>query len=377
KPEAFIQYPSMQGKLTECALAPRIGFCGADTLEITKVPIGKSGDTQKVLTLPFEGNKISILDGKKKVEFRGKYVLSIEEIFTVFYHRYAEIGNLEFFQDQGICNWNSKRFGWFNATTNSYESIDFKKDNWWEDLPVLKEISKEEAAQRYNVPCNGSDWVITVKASREQPNLHPIGTHAYLEVAIPNNDRYRVFTFGKFTEIFPQKWYEYIKVIVNTVPAVISGPDENIFYTNRQHGGHSVIPTFKEAADFMASIKKNILDSRKGNFVFQFMSNNCCKWAWKKARNHFGEKRMPDLFRINFVDIKPVGALGGLMSVLRQMPYFIRWMFLTSLFFTFGGWKGRTVVSKNGQRKRISLLNDMPWSRGNKFYHPALFFTRS
>ena len=375
-PDTFVQYPAMRGKLTECGLVPRIGFCGADALRIKKIPLKNSADTEKVLTLPFEGHEISILDEKRKVKFRGNYVLTIEEIFKVFYDRDKEIGNLEYFQDLGICNWNPKRFGWFNAKTNSYVSIDFEKDNWWEELPVLKEISKEEAKHRYKMDCNGSDWVISVKASREQPNLHPVGTHAYFEVAIPKNGKYRIFTFGKFAETFPKKWYEYINVLVNAVSAVISGPDENIFYTNRQHGGHSIIPTLKEAVDFMASIKRNILDSRQGNFVFQFMSNNCCKWVWKKARNHFGEKRIPDLFRISFVDVTPVGILGSIMSALRKMPHFIRWFFLTSLVIVLGGWRGMTVTKKNGRRKRISLLNSLPWSRGNKFFHPGLYFTK-
>ncbi|NGX43803.1 MAG: hypothetical protein K940chlam7_02107 [Chlamydiae bacterium] len=360
-PEVFIQYPGLQEKLVDSTLSPRTGFQGEKHLRIQKK------ENLKIVTLPFEGKKVSILDEEKEVHFSGNLTLTMKEIFAVFKARMKEIGELEYFQD-GIRHFNPKRI---------YDFVDLEKEKWWEILPVLKEISVDEAQLRYDQPCDGKQWVIEVKASRDNSDFQVIGTHAYLEVAIPINDKYRIYTFGKFTETFPQKWYEYLDVFTNTFPAIVSYPDENIIYTNRQQIGYSALATPKEGGAFMASIKRNILDGKKGNLVFMVQNENCSKWALKKAQHYLDTKRMPDLFGMDFFDIEFSGFIGLLFSILKKMPYFLRWLIVTAVVIILGAWRGKEIKTKKKQKIRwISLLNDMPWTKGNQFIHPGNLFQR-
>lgn len=366
-PEPFILFPATARKITECGLASRIGYFDGKQL---KVELHKD---RPILTLPFEGKPLNILNPAQEVVFKGGYVLTVREIFKVFADRKWGIGNLEY-ANEGIINWNPKRFGWFNAHTKDYERIDFDMENWWEQLPVYKEVTPEEAGEIYGKVCDGEQWVVAIKASREHPNMHPVGTHCYLEIAVPTKGKYRIFDFGKFSDEYPRKWYHYFKTIAQTIPAVISCPDENIFYSNRQQAAHPVLASSYKGRAVMNSIKKDILYSFKGNLFFQFLTHNCCHWATKKARKHFGHVNVPDYFGIRFEETRGTGILGKFLSFLRCLPYTVRWVFLTSIFAAMGGLKGRVVHKKSGKKQYISLINDPPWTRGNSFLHPGRLF---
>lgn len=357
-PLIFISYPQTAKKLIDCNLSSRIGFYGG---------LRREGND---LTLPFEGKNISILDGEKEILFRGNYKLRVKEIFEIFQKRLVEIGNLEYFAD-GICNWNPKKGGWYNADRQDFEVEELNKEKWWESLPVGKELTPSEAAQCFGFPVDGTSWIVSLQATRQSNDHHPIGTHGWIQIAIPMEGRYRLFDFGKIAEDFPVTLKENIIITAITVPGVICYPDENIFSTNRQHKWKAFEITEAEGKNLMLSIQQDLLRGKRGELPFQFLTANCCKWAWKSCKRHLGDK-LPELFQMKAKEFTVQG-----FEWIKFLPDTLIDLFLTLIFWILGGNKEMVIPKKNGTPKVISLLRKKPWDPNNTFFHPGNLFNKS
>jgi hypothetical protein len=355
----FIQFPDTVRKIVACGLSGRIGFFGGNALRIM--------DGQ--LTLPFEGVHVSIMDENSVVTFRNNYSLTIKQIFRIFRDRLLEMGNLEFFSS-GICNWNPKKLGAYNPATGNYDIDYLKLEDWWEWFPWIEQLTVEQSCERYQEHCDGSQWIFTVKASREQPTMAPSGTHSYLEVAIPNGWGYNIYYFGKFaTTQFPQTTLQTLNCITSVMPAAVCYPDENIFNFHREHIGHSALATPEEAKNIMRSIRKDISNAMNGNLYFQLINENCCKWVWKKLHHHLGEERIPNLFSMSFIDVEM-----GFIKRFKKMSPKKQKALMSLLFFLSGGWRKRTVVKKNGSIRKIGIFHDAAWKPEATFLHPPKLF---
>ncbi len=365
-PEPFAHYPHIAERLLACNLSPRIGFFGGDGLQMVN----------GALTLPFEGRRINILDEDAVIEFRGKYQLRIAEIFKVFQERNLEIGNLEYFA-KGICNWNAKNCSWFDAEKKEHIPLDFKQDRWWEALPVVQELTSEEASKRYGLEADGKRWIFSLHATREARDHLPIGAHGWLQAAIPIDGSYRIFDFGKMAAAFPRNWLENLTVSAQTLPAVVCFPDENIFNTHRQHAWKAAAASEAEGRAIMRSIHKDLLRARENDLAFQFLCENCCKWAWKKIHHHLGDDRIPKLFQISIDQLVISGTPGVIYNFLVTLPYGIRWSIASFFFFLLGSWRGMWIPKKNGEVRHISLLRSPPWDWNRYLYHPSNIFNKT
>lgn len=372
-PEAFILFPATCERLTQARLSHRIGYYGGEHLKVKRIQ-GGEGRQSLDLTLPMGGKEVSILDDRLIVQLEEGYTQSVGQIIETFINRQWEIGNVEYFRD-GVHNWNPKRLGPYNPETGEYRQVDLEKERWWEEMPVVEELSVEQAKQRYDLDLDGSQWVMAVRASREQENDTPINIHGWMQVAIPINGRYRLFDFGKYTEDFPQAWYEFVDITVNSVPAVITYPDEAAFALDRQHTWHAVATTPAEGEALLKSVSNDMELVNEENIAFQFISDNCIKWAWSKVNEVVGDEKMPaEVVQMDFNDLKPGGVMGVFFTVLRCLPFEIRWLVLTLIVTLFGAWKGMRIHHLDGTSERVSLLTQLPWSRGGKFYSPGQVF---
>jgi hypothetical protein len=363
----FVEFPAIVRKITQCGLACRIGFYGGKALRVVE---GK----RKLLTLPFEGIPLSILNEDAWVKFSKNYQLRIRDIYQIFHDRLIEMGNLEFLPS-GICNWNPKKLGSYNSEIQSYDIEYLNKEDWWHDLPYIENLTIEQAQGRYNLDCDGQNWVFTVKASRERPTTDVVGTHSYLEVAIPYPEGYVTYYFGKFSiEAFPVSTLQYLNCITSVTLAAVCYPDENIFNLNREHASHSALATEAEGLKIMRSIKKDIFNSMHNNFYFQLVNENCCRWVWKKLRHHLGDERIPNLFGMVFSEIEAEGAVGAFFEKLRSMTPAKRKALLNVLFFSVAGWRSRKVIKKNGSVRKVGVFHSPTWKPPATFLHPPMLF---
>lgn len=367
----FIEFPAMRQKIIEANLNGRIGHLGGTHLAVIKM-LRSQGTLEKVLALRFDGVFISILDENHKITLNGGYTLTICEIFAAFKNKCFFVGNLEFFEN-GVTNWNSHHLGLWNPKNSKVEPIDLEKGPWWHQLPILEILDTPQAIERYGMPLDGYHWVVSANASREYLTLHFDKTHAYLEIAIPiQNGCYAIYVFGKFATKFPTGSVEALLMVTVSVLATIAYPDENVFYTHRQHAGYPFMITPGQGNQLMASIKADILEARQENSVFQMESENCGKWIQTKLEELLGPEVVPNLYRINLIYSEPHGFLGFCWRIIRRMPKFCRSKILAWCHFPLGAWKGLWITDRTGQKVWKSLYASSFWRDGIVYLPPHL-----
>lgn len=364
----FIEYPSLQKKINECELNGRIGRMGGKQLKIQRVHNQEDSILEKVVTLPFEGQDISILDEERFVLFRGNYALTVKEIFDIFKNKKYRAGNLEFMAD-GIINWNAHHWGWWDEDKQEYHKVDLSQDEWWTQLPTLEILSLQEAREKFGSHLDGRQWNLATIATRQWENLNFEGAHAYMSIAIPVGEgRYAVYPFGKYTFHFPSSLLKAFIRSCETTDATVAYPDENVFYTHRQKTRYSYALSEEQGRNYLELIKRDMLLSRSGNLVYQIHSDNCALWAQKKVEQIIGN--VPNLFQMPFLDSDPRGFMAFLFGSIKALPK--KWQLPVTLFLhiPLGAYRGKWVW-ENGKRIWRSLMSHEYWN-DTKLFHPAL-----
>lgn len=366
----FVEFPAIHKKIVDSSLNGRIGRLGGEMLRVQKLKIlGEDQLVEKVITLPFEGNEISLLNESRSIVFRGNYRLTIAQIFEIFKNKNLRVGNLELLSD-GIINWNVHHLGWWDAETEIHQRIDLTMPKWWEQLPALEVLSKTQAQKRYGWHLDGETWNAAATASRGTPTLDFDKTHAYLEVAIPNSDgSYSIYDFGKFAFIFPSTFFENLSIFCHNVHATIAYPDENIYYSHRQHANHSFCMTEREGLKMMESIKKDMIKSRGKNFVFQIESDNCAKWVHEVIADALGDHRMPNLYKMPLLKTEPVGFIGKIFNFIKKLPDAMQTPVLTALHLPFGA--AREIQVMEGNQLVLKSLTKHSFWETAEVYLPA------
>ncbi len=355
-PAPFIEFPAMQEKMVDCSLNGRIGRMGGEDLKIVTTEF-------KDLVLKMEGKPVSLLDDDRVVEFRGHYKLKVSEILEIFKNKKYRVGNLEFMAD-GIINWNEHHLGWWDTMEKRFHQIDLGQKKWWDQLPKFEGLSLQQARKRYGWHLNGKNWNVAASATRGTPTLDFDQTHAFIEVAIPREDgSYGIYDFGKFAFVFPSTFFECFMTFCHTVHATVAFPDENVFYTQRQHMQHSFAMTQEEGMKLMDSIKSDMIKSRELNFVFQIQSENCAKWTHLTIAKAIGNHRMPNLFQMPLLNTEPVGFVAVLFRFIKKLPEKYQVFLLTRLHLLIGAWK-ETIIIEDGQIVIKSLSRHEFWETG-------------
>lgn len=371
-PGPFIEYPAAQERISHSHLSGRIGRMGGEQLKIQKIGIEKW--QQKILTLPFEGVDRSILNTKSIIVFQGNLGLTLEEVFDVFKNKNKGVGELEYMAD-GIVSWNVHRLGRWQVNTGDWELIDISQRTWWRQMPVFERLTRKQAENRYHRPLDDSQWVVAACASRGSPTLDYNSSHAFLEVAIPSGyDEYAIYDFGKFATYFPGSVLDSMTFFCTTSIATIAYPDENVFYTHRQHANFAFPITPEEGFKLMDSIRGDIQQARDRNLVYQIESDNCAKWVYEKLVDALGSHRVPNLFLMPLLDSEPVGVVNHVFKMIKNMPAKAHVPILTLLHKPLGAHKG-VWVQENGKLVHKSLDKHEFWKTGMVFL-PALLHKR-
>lgn len=364
-PIPFIEFPYNQRVIAEAELHGRIGRLGGRLLRVKKM------NGEKQLTLLIQGKEESILQLDRIIEFKGGYFLTINDVYDIFKKKKIHPGNLECFPD-GIINWNAHCLGWWNNFTKAYEVVDVTVDEWWKQLPTFESLTIEQAKARYGDHMDGKQWNLSAKASREFFNLNFEKTHAYLEIAIPDGKgSYSIYDFGKFATQFPANMWEIVTTISVSVQATIAFPDENVYYTHRQHIGYSFPITPEQGKLFMDEIREDILLARSGNIVFQIESENCGRWIQSRLEDQLGKQNVPNLFKLHMVETEPDGIWKWGWELTRILPKRWQTRFMAVCQYPLGAWKGCWVLNKEKQPEWKSLTHSPYWDDG-MVYLPSL-----
>lgn len=369
----FVQYPALQQKLVDCALHGRISRVGPQHLRIQLRDLA-AGIAEKVVTLPFEGQEISLLDESASITLRGNYILTIKDVFEIFKNKEKAIGNLEFLHN-GVTNWNAHLLAWWDADSRTHRTIDLSSGGWWQQLPATEVLTREQASERYGVSLDGVQWNIAACATRSRRTLAPIGSHAFFEIAIPMADaRYTVFSFGKFALRWATTAWENLVAFTDNHDATIAYPDENIFFTNRQHARRSFVVSPGVGMSVMESIKQDMLNAQSGTLIYQWEGDNCAKWVQDILEQKMDHGKVPDL-RVPMLYSEPSDPSRHLFAVLRQLPETLHSPVLSFLHYPLGAWRGKWIV-REGKKVWRSLTNSHFWDK-KLVYLPAMIHTQT
>jgi len=364
----FIEFPGITDQVIEADLSNRLGRVG-DQIRLERI------NGEKHVTLKFEGRRESILDPEKVIEFQGGYRLTIGDIFETFSRKFYQVGNLEVFQD-GIMNWNTFQLGHWDESLQDYMMIDVIQDEWWKDLPHFETITKREAEERYGRAIPYHQWVVAAHATRGQMNLSYEETHAFVQVAIPNDDHtYNIYDFGKYGLFFPKNFLDILRLFTQTMPAGVMYPDDNVYYLQRQHGYYPVMMAPEEGAAFMDNIRKEVMNSLAGQRVYQIETENCARWTYELLADVVGEERLPNLYRMQLIDCEPGGPIQVLFNLIKWLPKRFHAYVLTRLHYLLGAWRGIWIQKSTGHVWRSVSTHEF-FDTG-EVYLPALVIHKS
>jgi len=370
--DVFVQFPATVGKLSHTNLLGRVGRIGKELLKI-EIERTKQGSLQKILTLPFEGVPASILDGKKTITFKGRYALSIDEIFAFFENKNRAVGNLEFMAE-GIINWNVHKLGWWNAEKQEYEVVALFKKDWWKSLPLFEVITKKAAQERYGKHLDGHSWNAAATSTRGTPTMDYDRSHSYLELAVPckDHEHYAIYDFGKFALKFPASFFEGVQMFCHTLAATVAYPDENAFYSHRQHAQHSFVLKAKEGAKLFEAIRLDLIKARAGNFVYQIETENCAKWLYEKLEGIYGD--FYNLFKMPLLDTTPFGIVYIIFSTICWLPKSVQVRVLTACHIPLGALHS-IFIFEDHQWKLHSMSTHVFFKTG-EVYLPAFLHSQ-
>ena len=366
-PEIFIQFPGLKERIVKSNLHGRLGYYSGKHLNI------REKNDRKIVTMFFKGREVNILDDDLEVEFRENLKMTVGEVFHVFEKKDTNAGNLEH-MEEGIVNWNVHEWGRYNAEKQEMKKVDFELRKWWNQLPVFETLSLVEAQERYGNQLDGYIWTVASRATRTEATMNTLGTHAFLEIVIPTEDGngYRVYPMGKYAIGVPMTFnaIEGMGYMCQMAPATIAYLDENVFYSHRQQTHYAFPITPDQGLDLMELIQENMIDSREKNFVYQIETENCAKWVQETLVSILGEDKVPNLFKISYLDVELDGVPGAVMNFVRLFPRNWQGWVLTRLHIPLGAGSG-VWIEKGGKRFFISLKS-LPFWEDAMIYAPPL-----
>ena len=366
----FAEFPYISSWIIQKKINGRLGHYRAPLLTIHRHP--EPNGPVKTVDVLIEGRWYSLMNLSMEVTFRGDYTLTLEEIFNVFENKDKAAGNLEVFSD-GINNWNAHHLGYYDALSNSYKSIDIKKEGWWTQLPAGTILSLKEASYHYHLELDGTQWIVAAKATRQRQTLDPNESHAYLEIVIPNSkNEYRVYTFGKYALRYATNMVESALAFTDNLEACVAYPDETQFYTHRQHSRIPFTVSPEEGMRIMKSIGDDISQAIEESFIYQWESENCAKWTQDKLEENLGRHRIPNLFQIPMLETEPSGPSRFLFRFLKQLPRKFHSPILSILHYFLGAWRVKTI-KKGKIVERRSLTRTFFW-KDKIVYLPAMLY---
>lgn len=365
--KVFVEFPALTEKLSRSGLKMRLGATGGEEMEIVEAP-GK-----KDVRILVEGKSVSFLKGHRVVPLSHGVMKTIDQICEGYRQKNKVEGDLTFFKGRGVCNWDPHKQSPVSLEGEPLEPLDLDEENWYKKLPMKEHLTNEEATEKFGFPCDGTQYVFTLVATRTADKLNTFGSHSFFRLAIPDGEGGYDYTFGwgKFTKEYPKNFKDLLSILCGPKLAVIEYPDNNEQYTYREKKEIHFPMTMDNGIECVESIRQDLIDAMQDNLAFQILNHNCTDWVADKLTRFVGEAE-GKLFEMGFLDLELVGIIGLIVKINRKAPYWFQNIFFYALSAVLGGWRKIRLTQVNGEEKIISIMKDPPWKR--RFQHPGMLF---
>jgi len=373
--QSFVQFPRTQEWLEQHKLGPSIHLAGPEKLQVKTTKHGA-----KCLTFPLYGKykgeirskqvKLWNLDKSRECHLGHKTTLT-----TIFEHmkKQNKYWVDYIISEKGFENWNVQHWGVHNSKGEIQKmTLD---DDWYHRIPILERLTIEEAKERFGKELDGTNYAVALRASRHHLNLNVIGTHAFMNLCIPD-DRggYILVSPGKFSRVVPKSFWEMVKIFGNSVPGVVVSHDPSVVYPWRQHIWDTEIVTKEQFQEFANLMRDTIEKGRNGNLCFSVFADSCASWARKMMENLLNimgnENR--NFFKMKIKDADVIGFLGGIKKFVKFFPERIQHTALQLVLLLFAVWRS-LIIEEDGHYHCISAIRSDAFSIG-EFENPAYLF---
>jgi len=364
--DLFIQAPDTTKKLQKLFLDKRIKTVANQGLKF----VGDSSERQgKDVQLLVNGTYQSIVDPERELTIAPNVTRKVKDVFKTFEEHIYKICDLEYLQD-GICLFDSQLPG-----------FDFSS-KWWEKLPIVERVTREEIEQRYRDESDEKpifaegEALIVLRASRTTPDLNVEGCHVWQDIAVPlGNDEFNLLSVSKFATYFPKGLIETFGFIFKTQEATITVVDSNKFMNSRERIAVALPPLSQEKFEsHMKNIACDIQKAHERRLIFQAQGDNCTTWNKKVLKYTYDRFSITNFFKTEFQDLVLPSIIMPLLHIHRFVPtHTLKKFYRRSLSILFGAYSGTPVPDKDGIITTKRLTQNRRWNKGFLLLPAALF----
>jgi len=372
--QSFVEFPKTQEWLEKHRLGPSIHLAGPEKLAVKTTKHGA-----KCLTFPLYGKhrgalrskpvKLWNLDKLRKCHLGYKTTLR-----TIFDHiRRQNKKWVDFIvSENGFENWNVQHWGAHNSL-GKIQKMEIAGD-WYRRVPVLERLTLEEARKRFGKELDGTRYAVAIRASRHHLNLNVIGTHAFMNLCIPDRGGYIVISPGKFARVIPKNFWELVKIFGNSVIGVVVSHDPSVVYPWRQHIWDTEVVSEEEFQEFAEYVRETIEKGRSGNLCFSVFADSCASWARKMMEHLFKimDIESRNFFRMKLKEADAIGLLGGIKKFIKMFPEAVQHTILQHVLLLFAIWRS-LIIEEDGHYHCISAIRSDAYTIG-EFENPAYLF---
>lgn len=365
--KVFVEFPHLTEKLSRSGLRMRAGSTKGEEMEVVEAP-GK-----KDVRILVEGKPVSFLKGHRVVDLTHGVQKTVDQICEEFKQKNKVEGALTWFKGRGVCNWDAHQLSPVDKAGRAVEPLDLDRDDWYKQLPEREHLTNEEATEKFGFPCDGSQYVFTVVATRTRNKLDTYGSHSFYRLGIPDGEGGYIYThgWGKFTKEFPNGLRDLLSILCGPKLATIEYPDNNDQYTHRQKIEKHFAISREKGIECVDEARQDLIDAQNDNLAFQILNHNCTDMIADKLTRFVGEEE-GKMFEMGFLDLELVGIMGVIVKINRKAPFWFQNIFFYALAFLLGGFRKIRLIQRDGEEKIISIMKDPPWKR--RFNHPGVLF---
>ncbi len=376
----FVLFPKTQELFDKLQVSSGFSKAGPRKLLMTNDKI----QGIKCLSYPvyamFEGKlclrQIRVWDKNQKFQFPAGFEATLRDIYTAM--RLKNKHWVKFMiTENGFENWNRAEWGPTDKRGVT-RPIKLEKDNWFRQIPVIKRFSIEEAQRSYGPKLNGTNFGVSLRATRKNLDRNINRAHSFFELCIPDKKgRYFTPTPGKYTWVLPTSFLELLLLIGSTEDGVIVSHDPNDVYSWRQQTRYSVVVNESVFLWFVEKIRQSIIESKKGNFPFSLIPESCSTWSQDLMNDLLEKIGRPreNFFTMPLLESDPKGLFGFLLYYSKFLPKCIQKLILRFVILLFNPWRSKTVYDADGNPHKISVFGSRAWKELT-FENPAHLFHR-
>lgn len=291
-PDIFVQLPTVQKRIQRAFLTTKNRRMHALGIEF----IARKGSKDVTISILHNHQKISLKNLHAYVTVANNDIRTVEQILSCFKNKSTQRGDLECLNG-GIAYYNPEV-----PCQNTHP-------DYYKNITPLETMSKKALQKRYpEYRMENTYALLVVKASRLHdaiiPAIDAIG-HTWLEVAIPQENRFRMIYPGKESSTPQESIISSIYSFFVPPKALFTWIDTHEFCLEREQIAFPLpLKTQVLFRKLMCILKEKCEQAQAGSWTFQQYTNNSAHFVQEVLNELFSEVTLPQLFKV------PLGTIG-------------------------------------------------------------------